>query len=459
MSLTVLCGLASHTFAQGPTLRVPSQHATIQAAIQSAPSPATIEVASGTYHEVIDFLGKDLQVLATAGPSTTVLDGTGLNDACVTADSGEPLTARIAGFTLTHGAGKPIPSSYGFDYYGGGVYVGGTASNLRIENCRVLDNATATGTFGGGVCVAGGQTRAEVRRCVIAGNHAWASGGATLVTGTGSTMLLEHCTIVGNTANSWAFGHQGGVSMANGGGVTLRDCIVWGNGGYQIRAFGAPYNAGTSAVATFTCVQGGFSGLGNHQQDPLFVDPVARNYLLQSQSPCINAGDPTGPLDPDGSRSDMGCFPLNTGQAATFSTFGTGCAGAFGIPTLAAANGSRPTIGTTFQMQLANLPPSPFNVVFGLVGYSNSSTAGVPLPRSLSVYGLPAACTQYIDPFSGLTQQIVNRGGQADWGLPIPNAPYLQGFPIYLQGFVFDWQLTSPVPAIVTNAGEAVLQY
>ena len=149
----------------------------------------------------------------------------------------------------------------------------------------------------------------------------------------------------------------------------------------------------------------------------------------------------------------------NGSSSATFSTFGTGCAGAFGIPTLAAANGSRPTIGTTFQMQLANLPPSPFNVVFGLVGYSNSSTAGVPLPRSLSVYGLPAACTQYIDPFSGLTQQIVNRGGQADWGLPIPNAPYLQGFPIYLQGFVFDWQLTSPVPAIVTNAGEAVLQY
>ena len=309
----------------GPTLLVPSQHATIQAAISAAPSVATILVDGGSYYETINLLGKDLQVVGIAGPSLTVLDSSGANDSCVTANSGETLAASIEGFTLTGGAGKPFPSSYGFDHYGGGVFVGDDSS-LRIKNCWIVDNGIGTGTFAGGVFAGGAGSHAEVSGCLILGNHAWASGGATLVDGN-ATMHLDRCTIYGNTANSWAFGHQGGVSMANGGDVTLADCVVWGNAGYQIEAFGGIYSNGTSASCSYSCVEGGFAGVGNLASTPSFVDIANRDFHLQLGSACIDAGDPASVLDPDGTRADMGCFFFDQGPPiiALSTPYGTGC--------------------------------------------------------------------------------------------------------------------------------------
>ena len=42
--------------------------------------------------------------------------------------------------------------------------------------------------------------------------------------------------------------------------------------------------------------------------NPLFVDSENGNYHLQTGSPCIDAGDPTSPLDPDGTPADIGAF-------------------------------------------------------------------------------------------------------------------------------------------------------
>lgn len=451
--------LAAVVASQVPVLQVPAQFATIQAAIQAAPSPARVEVAPGTYQEVIDFLGKNLEVVGIAGPANTTIDGFGSNDACVTADSNEPPTARIRGFRLTRGAGKPFPSSYGFDYYGGGVYVGGDGSGLQIENCWIVDNATSTGTFGGGICVAGGNAHAEVRSCLIARNRAWASGGATLVTGTNSTMLLERCTIVANTATAWAFGHQGGVSMANGGGVTLRDSIIWGNAGYQIRAFGAPYNAGTWAIATYCCVQNGFLGAGNIAANPLFRGESTGDYRLTPASPCVDAGDPTSAPDPDNSRADMGCFPLNGIPPAAFLPFGQGCSGTAGVPILGNHNNSLPRLGTSFTMRMSNLPNGPLFVPLGFLGYSNTTAYGVPLPLSMGIYGMPPQCLQFVDPTDGIFYTLINAGGIADWTVPIPNNPLLIGGAVYVQAIVLDWSLPFAFPAVATNAAEMVVGY
>jgi parallel beta-helix repeat protein len=41
---------------------------------------------------------------------------------------------------------------------------------------------------------------------------------------------------------------------------------------------------------------------------PQFVDPSNGDYHLQPYSPCIDAGDPTSPLDPDGTVADIGAF-------------------------------------------------------------------------------------------------------------------------------------------------------
>jgi hypothetical protein len=49
-------------------------------------------------------------------------------------------------------------------------------------------------------------------------------------------------------------------------------------------------------------------GPGNILLDPCFRAGNPYDYQLQANSPCIDAGDPTSPLDPDGTRADIGCY-------------------------------------------------------------------------------------------------------------------------------------------------------
>ena len=49
-------------------------------------------------------------------------------------------------------------------------------------------------------------------------------------------------------------------------------------------------------------------GEGNIELDPLFVGGEPYSYQLQWGSPCIDAGDPNSPLDPDSTITDMGAF-------------------------------------------------------------------------------------------------------------------------------------------------------
>lgn len=54
-------------------------------------------------------------------------------------------------------------------------------------------------------------------------------------------------------------------------------------------------------------------GTGNIKGDPLFVNPGAGIFNLQSVSPAIDSGDPSSPIDPDGTRNDIGAIYFNQG--------------------------------------------------------------------------------------------------------------------------------------------------
>jgi hypothetical protein len=274
----------------------------IQAAINSANDGDRILIEAGTYFEVLDLQGKRLQIVGTSGAQATILDGAGLDDAVVKAE-GCPEGTLLRGLTLTHGAGRPSPSSYGFDYYGGAVWAAG-GSKLSIQDCRLIDNGWGTGTFAGGVYSGGEGTDVSIVRTVIARNRAWASGGATLCDYYGE-MTLDHCTVWGNSSNNF-FGHQGGVSVANWGKVWITNSILWANEGSQVGAFGSPYNVGTEIDVAFTDIQGGYSGLGNFSLDPAVSDPSIDDYALLPASPCIDAGNPATVGDCDGSTTDLG---------------------------------------------------------------------------------------------------------------------------------------------------------
>ena len=55
-------------------------------------------------------------------------------------------------------------------------------------------------------------------------------------------------------------------------------------------------------------------GTGNLYADPAFIHPSTGNFELDANSPCIDAGDPFSPPDPDGSLADMGAYYTHTGD-------------------------------------------------------------------------------------------------------------------------------------------------
>ena len=63
---------------------------------------------------------------------------------------------------------------------------------------------------------------------------------------------------------------------------------------------------GSDSSITYSLMAPVAPGVGNITGDPLFADPFMGDFSLLPGSPCIDSGDPSSPLDPDGSRADMG---------------------------------------------------------------------------------------------------------------------------------------------------------
>ncbi len=125
---------------------------------------------------------------------------------------------------------------------------------------------------------------------------------------TGSDVILENNTIANNeSTNGTPY-----LFFIFNSFITINNNIIQDNG----TIFFAPY--GDPAI-TYTCITGGFTGEGNIDADPLFMQPtqgdgidydgLSAQWWLQDDSPCIDAGNPD-PIynDPDGTRNDMGAY-------------------------------------------------------------------------------------------------------------------------------------------------------
>jgi hypothetical protein len=134
---------------------------------------------------------------------------------------------------------------------------------------------------------------------------------------------------------------------------------------------------------------------------------------------------------------------------ASFSTFGTGCAGSSGIPRLApASRGDLPWIGETMRLEVASIPSGALAIV--MHGFSRTTWLGVPLPLDLGTLGMPG-CALRISP--DLFFPCATTGSRATADLFFPNDRSHLAIPVFDQALVLD-MLANPFGVTFTNAGE-----
>lgn len=212
--------------------------------------------------------------------------------------------------------------------------VGGGGSFCTLVNCRVTNNSARSVAFpgrGGG----GGMFMGNARRCLIKGNHA---GVGSQTSGT----RLDFCTVIGpDTPN---------VS------TTAYNCILQSGG---------PALDPTS-LAEYCLVSGGFPGLGNFDAEPLLWSPVdGLPSIPMEGSPVIDAGDPTIPPDPDGSRVDLGWQvydPASTFSPSVYCKLLPGASGCLG----AVSSSGVPSYGVPagFVIHAAGIPSGTNGLLF-----------------------------------------------------------------------------------------------
>jgi hypothetical protein len=295
---------------------------------------------------------------------------------------------------------------------GGGLYLAFTGSSALIEDCVITGNIVQEGTRGGGIYTE--LPSVVVRRCLIARNTSIGFSGMLPVSGAGvfssptGQARFEHCTIVANSVL------EGSVFGENWGGVfgqaTLIDCIVRDNDEVQVD---------TRSSASFSNVEGGFPGTGNIDLEPLFVDAPNDVFRLRPGSPCIDAGDPAGALDPDFTRADMGAFSFAQANAVLRNGSGVNRVGFTSL--------TPPVVGGTWNARIDSS---------GHPGVLVSAI--VVVDRPLKLPRLLPAGELLIDPFRPVLARLRTSasGGLDDFAVTIPPLPAWIGFHATAQAYL-----------------------
>jgi beta propeller repeat protein/parallel beta-helix repeat protein len=335
------------------TLSVPGDYPTIQQAIQASSDGDVVVVEPGTYFETIDFLGRNITVTSTDPDdpdvvAATVIDGDG-EGSVVTFNSGETSEAVLTGFTIRNGYGTVVSEVGNEILWGGGIFCYGSSptvkSNIIINNHGPVEinnqGMVISGSYGAGIgCFV---SSAIITNNIIKNNSGFA--GAVFVLGDDkicNNLIYDNSALVGGGVilfgglliNNTIVGNDTNVIQGGGGSggniyivsdnefsyslMILNNIICNAKSGGGISGEG---NIDTSVIS-YNDVWGNVGGNyqqisdqtginGNISEDPLLVDARAKDFHLQMDSPCIDAGDPDyvpfpWQLDIDGENAAMG---------------------------------------------------------------------------------------------------------------------------------------------------------
>jgi len=184
---------------------------------------------------------------------------------------------------------------------------------LDVTSTEILNN---TANNGGGIYLYMGFYGYIFDEVLIKGNHALNKGGAVFGLDLYSNnVLFTNTTITNNSADISGGGIFNETPYSDEANQSFNSCIIHDNSPEEIVV-----DSLVDISVTYSNVLGNWSGTGNIDEDPLFIDPDDGNYHLSwinypdddyTKSPCINTGDPSLPLDPDGTITDMGAYPFD----------------------------------------------------------------------------------------------------------------------------------------------------
>ena len=269
--------------------------ASIQTAINATTDGDTVLVAAGTYNENIDIDNKQIVLgshLLTNGDrsyiTSTIISG--VNDDTVLDLRS---SCEVIGFTIQDGKG--FRDAGETETRGGGL-ICKNASSPKIRDMIFQNNSATTG--GGAFRIEGGS-HLTAEKILIRSNYAQGFGGAInawdgSITadnlliyanesdgslfdfGGGGTATLKNSTIVDNKTNSIFSVGNNDLTMTNSIIRHSNDLLnIWGDDG--------------TAIITYSNIEGGYTGTGNIDADPMFCDTLSYKYY--ATSPVVGAGE------------------------------------------------------------------------------------------------------------------------------------------------------------------------
>ena len=332
---------------------------------------------TGTGNKNIDFEGKEILVTSENGAEYCIIDcentGRGFyfhsDEALYSVLSGFTITngySHDGGGVLCENSspsilnctisGNTVISELGIPR-GGGINCEG--SNPRIINCIISYNSAVDGSGGGISCTinsnpiiygctisgnsagdndgGGGidcyQSNPSIKKCAFIGNSAFRGGGIAMYQ---STSAITNCTISGNTAegggiicwesepliiNTILEGNYGigGIHFVDSYSADIRFCDFSDNENGDLSG---DLPAGLGEIVGVNANSDSCDAYFNILLDPLFENPQNGNFQItwanfpdpdSTKSPCIDAGDPASPPDPDWTTADIGAFYFDQG--------------------------------------------------------------------------------------------------------------------------------------------------
>ncbi|UCE66098.1 MAG: T9SS type A sorting domain-containing protein [Candidatus Zixiibacteriota bacterium] len=177
--------------------------------------------------------------------------------------------------------------------------------NPIIDSCRFIDNVA---DYGGGMFFNNGA-EPYISRSLIHGNTAVEGGGGFF------SEAMVAATIVNCTFSDNSSPEGGGIDFRQGD-LAIRNTIITFSGQGGSVSFRGNNNISISYSDFYGNTGGDWFGPiadllgvnGNISLDPMFVDHANGDCRLNGGSPCVDAGDPLSPYDPDSTVADIGAF-------------------------------------------------------------------------------------------------------------------------------------------------------